>query len=95
MYNRKQTFMSISFSINTQRTTQTMNLNQTLPINSNVCTWVFLLSSLLAPMLQSSIMLQYTMRVSISRFPLALFKLSNLELKFYLPALTILNASTY
>jgi hypothetical protein len=28
MYNRKKTFMSISFNINTQRTTQTMSLNQ-------------------------------------------------------------------
>jgi hypothetical protein len=81
--------MSISTS-NTQRTTQTMNLNQNSSINSNISTWVFLHSSLLSFSCSFRIILQCTMRVSISVFP-PTPKLSNLELKSYLPALTILN----
>jgi hypothetical protein len=46
MYNRKQTFMSISFNINTQRTTQNHEFESNSSINPNICTWVFLHSSL-------------------------------------------------
>jgi NAD-specific glutamate dehydrogenase len=73
MYNRKKTYMSISFNINIQRTnTKTMNLNQPLlliQISVHGCSYTALcFSSLYA---HFSIMLQYTMRVSISYFPLA------------------------
>ena len=82
MYNRKKTFMSISFSINTQRTnTKTMNLNQPLCINPNICTWVFLHSSLhaLALMLQSIYVTMHNEGVYIL-FPSCALQLSNLEL---------------
>jgi hypothetical protein len=53
MCNRKQTFMSISFNINTHRTTQNPEFKSTSSINPNIYTWVFLHSSLhaLSPML--------------------------------------------
>ena len=46
MYNREKTSMNISFNINTENKQKTMNLNQPLSINPNICTWVFLHSSL-------------------------------------------------
>jgi hypothetical protein len=48
MHNRKQTFMSISFNINTQRITQNHEFESTSSINPNICTWGFLHSSLCA-----------------------------------------------
>jgi hypothetical protein len=80
MYNRKQTFMSISFSINTQRTTQNHEFESNSSINPNICTWVFLHSSLHA--LSSSASPYVTIHnegVYIS-FPSCALKLSNLEL---------------
>ena len=76
MYNRKKTFMSISFSINTQRTTQNHEFESTLSINPNIYTWVFLHRSLralnLLPASIPIIFLQCIMSVSISCFPLVL-----------------------
>jgi hypothetical protein len=93
MHNRKQTFMSISFNINTQRTnTKIMNLNQPLSINPNICTWVFLHSSLHALALPSLDNLTIYNEGVYIPFPSCVLKQSNLELNFYLLALTTLNA---
>jgi hypothetical protein len=73
MYNRKANIHE--HNINAQRTTPNHEFESTLSINSNAYTWVFLHNSLYALLLnaQDSIMLKCTMRVSISRFPLALY----------------------
>jgi hypothetical protein len=71
-----------------------MNLNQTLSINPNICTWVFLHSSLHA--LLSSTMLLHNVTIHNEGvyipFPSCALKLSNLDIQFYLLALTTLNA---
>jgi hypothetical protein len=96
MYNRKQTFMSISINTHTQRTTQRHESESTSSINPNNCTWVFLHSSLLlfyAPMLLT--MLQCTNEGVYIPFPSFFQKLSNLILNsIYLFHLNI-NASIY
>jgi hypothetical protein len=92
MYNSKQTFMSILFSINTQRKHRTMNLDQTLlliQISIHGCSYTSLCMLFFSILI---IMLQYTMRVSISHFPLALSKYVYSRIKFCLPALTTLNS---
>ena len=95
MYNRKQTFMSISFSINTQRTTQTMNLNQILlliQISVHGCSYTVLCMLLL--LLLQNYVTMHNEGVYIP-FPSCALKQSNLELNFYLPTLTTINASIY
>jgi hypothetical protein len=74
-----------------------MNLNQTLSINPNICTWVFLHSSLHA-LLCSSNNAASSHNVTIHNegvyipFPSCALKLSNLHIQFYLLALTTINA---
>ena len=93
MYNRKQTFMSISLSINTQRTTQNHEFESISSINQNICTWVFLHISLhaLAPMLHNNVTI-HNEGVYIP-FPSCALKQSNLELNSIYFTLIILNAS--
>jgi hypothetical protein len=74
---------------------KTMNLNQSSSINSNIYTWVFLHSSLHALALPSPEFLQYNDTIHNEGvyipLPSCILKQSNLELNFYLPALTTLN----
>jgi hypothetical protein len=55
-----------------------MNLNQTLSINPNICTWVFLALCML--LLSSTLLLHLRLRINfkaISKFALALAQLSD------------------
>jgi hypothetical protein len=93
MYDRKQTFMSIT-SIH-RETTQTMNLNQSfllliqMPVHG-CSSYKFSACSFSSLNAQANVTM-YNEGVYI-RFPSWTLKLSNLELNSYLPALTILNA---
>jgi hypothetical protein len=77
--------MSISFSINTQRTTQNHEFESISSINPNICTWVFLHSSLHALSLLSNAH-NLPIYVTIHNegvyipFPSCALKQSNLEL---------------
>jgi hypothetical protein len=93
MYNRKQTFMSISFKINTQRETQNHEFESTSSINSNIYTWVFLHSSLRSPLLNALNYVTIHSEGVYIPFPSCAFKQYNLELNSIYFTLTILNAS--
>ena len=92
MYNRKQTFMSLSFSTNTQRTTQTMNLNQSfLLIQMFVHGFFYIaLCFFLLQMLLNNVTM-HNEGVYIP-FPSCALQLYSLELNSIYFTLTILNA---
>ena len=86
MYNRKQTFMSIT-SIHREQT-KNHEFESNSSINPNIYTWVFLHSSLHALLLYVTI---HNEGVYIP-FPSCALKLSNIHIQLYLLALTTLNA---
>jgi hypothetical protein len=91
MYNRKQTFMSLSFSTNTQRTTQTMNLNQSfllIQMSVHGCFYTALCFFLLQMLLNNVTMHNEGVYIP---FPSCALQLSSLELNSIYFTLTILN----
>ena len=93
MYNRKQTFMSLSFSTNTQRTTQTMNLNQSflllIQMSVHGCFYTTLCFFLLQMLLNNVTIHNEGVYIP---FPSCALQLSSLELNSIYFTLTILNA---
>jgi hypothetical protein len=89
MYNRKQTFMSISTSIHREQT-QNHEFESIFSINSSICTWVFLHNSLLL-LCSSWIMIQMYNEGVYIPFPSCAQELSSLELNSIYFTLTILN----
>jgi hypothetical protein len=70
-----------------------MNLNQTLSINPNICTWVFLHNSLHALALPNNVAYVTIHNEGVYiPFPSSALKLSNIHIQFYLLALTTINA---
>ena len=84
MYNRKQTFMSLSFNTNTQRTTQTMNLNQRfllIQMFVHECFYTALCFFLLQMLLNNVTMHNEGVYIP---FPSCALQLSSLELNYLL-----------
>ena len=93
MYIRKKTFMSLSFSTNTQRTTQTMNLNQSfllIQMSVHGCFYTALYFFLLQMLLNNVTMHNEGVYIP---FPSCAPQLFSLELNSIYFTLTILNAS--
>jgi hypothetical protein len=91
MYNRKKTFMSLSFNTNTQRTIETMNLNQSfllIQMFVHGCFYTTLCFFLLQMLLNNVTMHNESVYIM---FPSCALQLSSLELNSIYFTLTILN----